>query len=107
MELFIELGVILLFLILGVVFSMGKCAFLIAGYNTAPKAEKAKYDEKALCCFMGRLMFALAGCQCVMALGLFLVGEWFFGVGIAAYLCITFGAVIYANTGNRFRKKQE
>ena len=56
---------------------------------------------------MGRLMFALAGCQCVMALGLFLVGEWFFGVGIAAYLCITFGAVIYANTGNRFRKKQE
>ena len=107
MELFIELGVILLFLILGVVFSMGKCAFLIAGYNTDPKAEKAKYVEKALCRFMGRLMFALAGCQCVMALGLFLVGEWFFGVGIAAYLCITFGAVIYANTGNRFRKKQE
>ena len=107
MELFIELGVILLFLILGVVFSMGKCTFLIAGYNTAPKAEKAKYDEKALCRFMGRLMFALAGCQCVMALGLFLVGEWFFGVGIAAFLCITFGAVIYANTGNRFRKKQE
>lgn len=44
----------------GTVFSLGKGAFLIAGYNTAPKREKEKYDEKALCRFMGKLMFALA-----------------------------------------------
>ena len=63
------LGMIALFLVLGLIFSRGKGAFLIAGYNTASKAEKAKYDEKALCRFMGKIMFAMAGCQGVMALG--------------------------------------
>ena len=57
----IILGTILLFFLLGVLFSMGRGAVLIAGYNTASKAEKEKYDEKALCRFMGKLMFALAG----------------------------------------------
>lgn len=102
----IMLGIILLFLLLGAVFSMGKGAFLIAGYNTASKAEKERYDEKALCRFMGKLMFALAGCQCIMALGLFSVGMWLFWVGIAAFLAVTFGGVIYANTGSRFLKKK-
>lgn len=37
------------FSIMGVVFAFGKGAFLIAGYNTATDAEKAKYDEKRLC----------------------------------------------------------
>ena len=105
MVLFIEVGVILLFLLLGVVFSLGKGAFLIAGYNTASKAEKAKYDEKALCRFMGKIMFAMAGCQGIMALGILVVGMWLFWVGIAAFLAVAFGKLIYANTGNRFRKK--
>lgn len=68
------LGMIALFLVLGLIFSQGKGAFLIAGYNTASKAEKAKYDEKALCRFMGKIMFALAGCQGIMALGILVVG---------------------------------
>ena len=29
--------------------SMGKCSFLIAGYNLMSKEEKAKYYEKRLC----------------------------------------------------------
>ena len=31
----------------------GKGAFLIAGYNTMPDSEKAKYNEIALCKFIG------------------------------------------------------
>ena len=104
--LWIQLGMILLFLLLGVVFSLGKGAFLIAGYNTASRAEKARYDEKALCRFMGKLMFVLAGCQAVMALGLHLAGMWLFWVGFSAFLAAVFGAVIYANTGGRFLKKK-
>ena len=68
--LIVFLGMIVLFLVLGLTFSRGKGAFLIAGYNTASKAEKARYDEKALCRFMGKIMFALAGCQGIMALEL-------------------------------------
>ena len=98
---------IALFLVLGLIFSRGKGAFLIAEYNTASKAEKARYDEKALCRFMGKIMFALAGCQGIMALGILVVGMWLFWVGIAAFLAVAFGTVIYANTRNRFQKKSK
>ena len=98
---------IALFLVLGLIFSRGKGAFLIAGSNTASKAEKARYDEKALCRFMGKIMFALTGCQGIMALGILVVGMWLFWVGIAAFLAVAFGTVIYANTRNRFQKKSK
>lgn len=39
--------------ILSIVLLTGKGAFLIAGYNTANKKEKAKYDEKKLCRVVG------------------------------------------------------
>ena len=56
---------------------------------------------------MGKIMFALAGCQGIMALGILVVGMWLFWVGIAAFLAVIFGTVIYANTGNRFKKKSK
>lgn len=37
------------FVLLSILFFNGKCSWLIAGYNTASKAEKAKYDETKLC----------------------------------------------------------
>ena len=100
----VHCGVIILFLALGVLFLQGKGAFLIAGYNTAPKAAKAKYDEKALCRFMGKLMFALAACWLPVALSELFDRIWLFYLGIALYLVVIFGGVIYANTGNRFRR---
>lgn len=105
--LIVFLSMIVLFLVLGLILSRGKGAFLIAGYNTASKAEKAKYDEKALCRFMGKIMFALAGCQGIMALGILVVGMWLYYVGIGLFLVVVFGTVIYANTGNRFQKKSK
>ena len=42
MLLAIHLVMIMVFVILGVIFLNGKGAFLIAGYNTASKAEKTK-----------------------------------------------------------------
>lgn len=40
--------VFLLFVIMGGIFLAGKGGFLIAGYNTADKKDKQKYDEKKL-----------------------------------------------------------
>lgn len=95
------------FVLLGILFSRGKGAFLIAGYNTASAAEKARYDEKALCRFMGKLMFALAACQAVMGLGAAWAGMWLYWLGIALFLAAAVGGVIYANTGRRFLKKEK
>lgn len=104
MLLAIHCGMILLFLLLGLIFSQGKGAFLIAGYNTASETEKAKYDEKALCCFMGKLMFALAGTWAPIALSALLDRMWLFWLGLGLFLVVCLGGVIYMNTGNRFRR---
>lgn len=100
----ITLVIVAIFIILGVIFSLGKGAFLIAGYNTSSKNEKAKYDEKALCRFMGKSMFALA-------LGIFLWGlsEWLarpflFTIGLIIFFGTIVFMVVYANTKNRFKK---
>lgn len=93
-----------LFILLGILFSCGKGAFLIAGYNTASKYEKAKYDEKALCKFMGKLMFTLAGCWLLIAASALFDIMLLFWVGLSLFLIVTAASVIYANTGNRFKK---
>lgn len=94
----------LIFLMIGIIFTQGKGAFLIAGYNTSSKEEKAKYDEKALCKFMGKVMFSFVVCFLIMATSdIFnsMIPIW---IGWALFLCITIFALIYSNTGNRFRK---
>ena len=97
-------GIIVLFAALGVALLHGKGAFLIAGYNTMSDAERNAIDEERLCRFMGKLMLVLAGCWCVVTLFEARGPMTLFWVAVAAFLTITFGAVIYANTGNRFNK---
>lgn len=104
MLLAIHCGMILLFLLLGLVFFQGKGAFLIAGYNTASKSEKARYDEKALCRCMGKLMFALAGTWAPIALSALLNRMWLLWLGLGLFLVVCLGGVIYMNTGSRFRR---
>ena len=104
--LLVHLGVMVLLVALGLVFSRGKGAFLIAGYNTAPKEEKAKYDEGTLCRFMGKLMFILAVCWVPVTAGGVLEIWWLFWVGFAAFLATVLVGIAYANTGNRFKKRK-
>ena len=96
--------ILALFVILGIVFSRGKGASLIAGYNTAHQSEKGKYDQTALCRFMGRLMFALAACWILTSVGSALSFPVLRGIGMGLFLMVIVAAIIYANTGNRFKK---
>lgn len=54
------LVVILLFLLAAVLLS-GRGSWLIAGYNTASKEKKEKYDEKKLCRVTGGGLAVIAG----------------------------------------------
>lgn len=92
------------FILLGILFSLGKGAWLIAGYNTSSAEEKARYDEKALCKFMGKLMFLLAACWTPMLLSALLENPALHWIGLALFFTASIGGVIYANTGNRFKK---
>jgi hypothetical protein len=84
----------------------GKGAFLIAGYNTMGNEERAKYDEKALCRSVGWLLIGISFCISLIPAGIYFELSWLTYCGIALILLGTVGYVIYANTGNRFRKKQ-
>lgn len=95
---------VVLLLILGVIFLKGKGAFLIAGYNTASKAEKEKIDEKKLCRYMGRLMFALAGCFFIIMLSSIFDKIWILWLGLGLVFIVSIGGIIYINTGDRTKK---
>jgi len=100
----IVIGVIVVSMIIMAVFLLnGKGAFLIAGYNTMSKTERAKYNEKALCRFTGWLLIALTFCMLLIPAGIFLEIPWLIYCGTMLILVLSIGAVIYSNTGNRFR----
>ncbi|MBT2583425.1 DUF3784 domain-containing protein [Planococcus sp. ISL-109] len=99
-------GVALLLVLLGLYMLQGKGAFLIAGYNTMPKKEKAKYDGPAMARFVGKLLFALAFSMLFWFAGMLLEKSWMFYIGVALFLGFTGFALIYMNTGGRFRKEQ-
>ena len=53
-------AVFVVFAILSVILLSGHGSWLIAGYNTASKEEKAKYNKKRLCRTMGAGMAVIA-----------------------------------------------
>ena len=103
----VHLIVAALFVLLGVMFLRGKAASLVAGYNTASPQEKAATDEKKLCRYMGRLMFALAGCFVIAAIGDLIGSMTVFWLGLAAFLVTAVVGAVLANNGDRFRKDPE
>jgi hypothetical protein len=101
---YVPLLIIGLFIVLGVIFSNGKGSFLIAGYNTMPKMEKEKYDTVALCKFMGKMMFSLSFSMAFWVLSDLLGTKWLFNFGLVLFICTILFTLLYANTGNRFKK---
>lgn len=98
-------GAVCLFMfVLSLFLLQGKGAFLIAGYNTMSKEEQQKYDVKALCRFVGRLLMAIMLCTIITLTGAYLSVLWLIFVGMIAVVAIITVAVIYANTGRRFQK---
>lgn len=96
-----------LFLVLDGVFLAGHGARLIAGYNTMSEEERKGYDERALCRFMGKLMLYCAACMLLMGADSLWPGKGLWLAGVIWLVIGAVGAVIYANTGGRFRKQTE
>jgi len=108
MEVYIILGILIILLTtMAVLLFNGKGAFLIAGYNTMKKVKKQKYNEAALCRFMGMLLLAIVICIIITLLGVYFKITWleYFGIGIKIPIIIS--GLIYANTGNRFIKDEK
>ncbi|MCK9306126.1 MAG: DUF3784 domain-containing protein [Methanoculleus sp.] len=94
-------GIIVLFL--GIIIRAFNVSGLIAGYNTAPAEEKAKYNEEALTGFVGALLIAAS--MILLAGGLLAVaGAPVFVAGVSwlLFLVIISGGVVYMNTRECF-----
>lgn len=84
---------------------MGKCAGLIAGYNTMTEEEKSRYDGPAMARFTGKILLVCGLVTPPYGVGLFHFGlEWLTWVYLAVVVGLCVFAVVYCNTGNRFRK---
>ncbi|TFD93693.1 DUF3784 domain-containing protein [Jeotgalibacillus sp. R-1-5s-1] len=91
-------------LIMAIVLSRGKGAFLIAGYNTMPKNEKAQYDETAICKFMGKVMFGISFSIFLMGLSELLDQQTLLIIGLILLFGLIIFTLIYSNTKDRFKK---
>lgn len=96
---------VLLLVILGVVFLCGKGAFLIAGYNTMSKEEKAQWDEKALCKALGVFMLVCAALCAAAGLSAVLRNYILLTISIVLIFVAAIICVVYVNTSKKLKRK--
>ncbi len=97
--------VFLLVSVLGIVLRSGRGAFLISGYNMLSQEQKANYDEKALCRFVGNMLFVIALFLVLSTIGGIFELTWLIALSVTALFAYIIGCLIYANTKNRFKIK--
>ena len=106
MVLAILIGSSVLTVVMGIILLSGRGSFLLAGYNTMSKSKKEefrkKYDIDAICRFAGKLailigiLIPLYGIEGITY-------SWLVWVLTAVVTGICLFAIVYVNTGKRFR----
>ena len=96
----------LLFFILSIFLFQGKGAWLVSGYNTLPKAEQQKYDEKKICRATGWLSLTCCILLCIIAYLGYLVDcgrleEWYMLLFSLIFIIIVMAVII---AGNRYTR---
>ena len=61
------IGLSVIFLLISLLLFTGKGSWLIAGYNTASKKEKEKYDQQKLCRVVGIMCAIIAAMTGMLA----------------------------------------
>ena len=87
-----------LFAALSLLLLLGKGSWLIAGYNTAPREEKLRYDEKRLCRVTGGGMAVLSALLALMTIWEEQLPAEFAGVFAAAAVLVAATVILLANT---------
>ncbi|MDG5813862.1 DUF3784 domain-containing protein [Chitinispirillales bacterium ANBcel5] len=93
--------------LLGYLIKHKQWAFLISGYNTSSKQKKEEYDKEALCNGTGGLLFVLAAVLLLSSIGYLFTIRWIPTAGWIVFTLIIIGFLVYANTGNRYKKRSE
>lgn len=88
--------------IFSIVLLTGRGASLLAGFNNMSKAERAKWNQKAVCRFMGAALLIFT---VLLSVSVFSMGRmWLFWVFFGAAMAEIIGAVVYLNNSRRFKR---
>ena len=90
--------VFILFTILSIILLSGHGSWLISGYNTASKEEKAKYNEKKLCRTLGIGMAVIAVLILVMGMFEDVLPAFFVYIAVGIILADVAVIIIVGNT---------
>ena len=91
-------------IILAIVLLCGHGAGLIAGYNTASAAEKAKWNEKALCRGTGAVLLSVLVCVELFCLGGVFGVRPLMWIGVALLVVSLPLGLLWINKSKRFKK---
>lgn len=97
----------LFFLISGILLLCNKAHFLIAGFNTASKAEKLIYDKRKLGIVTGTFLLIFSNLLLIFVLGIHYIIEFknvYTTVFISATIIGTVLTLILANTWCKIKK---
>ena len=97
----------LLLLVLGAILIKTKSVNMIAGYNTAGKEEKEKYDTDKLAGYTGKLLL-FGGIFLVLTGGILLLipKTWVLLASWVLFAVYLIGGVIFLNTNGRCLKEE-
>jgi hypothetical protein len=98
-----------LMLFLGIIIRVFNLSGLIAGYNTASPAEKAKYNEKALTRFVGLMLISSGGILLIGGIFFLLniASEFMMAVSWALFFIIIIFGLFYVNLSPKFKAKKK
>lgn len=88
----------IIFAVLSIVLISGHGSWLISGYNTASKEEKAKYNEKKLCRTMGIGMSVIAVLILIMGLFENFLSAFFIYIAVGIIVVDVVVIIILGNT---------
>ena len=90
------------FVVIGIVFWKGNLN-LLAGYNTASRRQRKKYNQRAIGRFMALVMLVLAAGVSLMGANVFWQNQDLQIGLILLILLVVIFSVIYINTSRRFK----
>lgn len=96
--------VAMIFIVLAIGMLRGKGAWLIAGYNTADKTEREKYDSVALCKFIGKILLPIGILLPSIAIGGIYEITWLPIAYFVFVVAMAVFAIVYVNVKRSFRK---
>ena len=97
-------AVMLPLFLIGLVLLSGKGADLIAGFNTMPAEKREQYDAPRMSRFVGKVILFGWAIMMFIPLGIALGEMWLAAVAGGLFTAVIIAAVVYMNTGNRFKK---